>query len=106
MTVPRTGNVGGRTQRPNPWPRCLSATHGGPGPRVPPSAIHPPCQRAGDYGAFDAAAHTHGPPCCPGECPRCHKCLDRIKGLCERCGICLGCCPGHGKGNEDETGGQ
>ena len=104
MTTARTGDIGGRSGRPNPWPRCLQE---GCWHRVPPAAIHPTCQRAGDYPALIAAVATHGPPCCPGECPKCWRCLDRPRrGWCDRCQVCIDCCPGHGKDGEDETGGQ
>jgi hypothetical protein len=101
--IARTGNIGGRREEPNEWPKCLSE---GCWTRVPPSAIHPACNRAGPYGAFYSAPHNHGGLCCPGECPSCQDCIDALAGFCDRCGICEGCCPGHGKDGEDETGGQ
>jgi hypothetical protein len=107
--IPRTGNIGGSRGEPNDWPRCLApncSPHTRWGHRVPASAIHPACNRAGPYGAFYSAVHTHGPPCCPGECPSCQICIDALASFCDRCGVCDGCCPGHGKDGEDETGGQ
>jgi hypothetical protein len=106
--ISRTGNIGGKRDTPNDWPRCLApnCATGTYGHRVPPSAIHWACNRAGPYGAFYSVAHQHGEPCCPGECPKCRYCLDALSGFCDRCGICDGCCPGHGKNDDDETGGQ
>ena len=104
---PRTGKPGGKREEPNSWPRCLGACgNGQPGHRVPPSAIHAVCNRAADKGEFYLATATHGPPCCPGACPSCELCIDHLDGFCDRCLICLGCCPGHGADGEDETGGQ
>lgn len=101
-----------RPFRPNPWLRCGGMRQPpagqGCGHRVPPSAIHPTCMRAGDYPSLIEAAKTHGGPCCRGECPRCRQCLDRLGavGWCSRCKTCQRCCPGHGKDGSDETGGN
>jgi hypothetical protein len=79
----------------NFWPRCSSP---GCGRRVPPDALHDLCRRAGPYVAL-IRAPGHGGPCCPGACPGCRACLDtpRVQaGWCVRCGVCVGCCRGHG----------
>jgi hypothetical protein len=60
---------------------------------VPAEAIHASCGRAAGYPILIRAT-KHGPPCCPGICRRCDRCLEK-QGWCLRCITCKSCCPGH-----------
>jgi hypothetical protein len=70
------------------WVQCAGCLG-----QVPADAIHTTCGRAGGYPILIRAT-KHGPPCCPGACRRCARCLED-QGWCMRCVTCRACCPGH-----------
>ena len=76
------------------WEPCQAE---GCGILVPPRVIHRHelCNRAGLSLGLLAVARTHPTPCCPGVCPGCNLCLDRIAYpvlWCTRCQRCIRCC--------------
>lgn len=70
------------------WATCM-----GCGQRVPADALHGACGRAAGFPILIRAT-KHGPPCCPGICRRCDRCLEK-QGWCLLCITCKTCCPGH-----------
>jgi hypothetical protein len=70
------------------WVTCM-----GCGMRVPADALHGTCGRAAGFPILIRAT-KHGPPCCPGICRRCDRCLEK-QGWCLLCITCKACCPGH-----------
>jgi hypothetical protein len=70
------------------WATCTGCNQS-----VPADAIHATCGRAAGFPILIRAT-KHGPPCCPGICRRCDRCLEK-QGWCLMCITCKYCCPGH-----------
>ena len=85
---PRRGRKPAGKARRNPWVRCQGCYRWVP-------QVCGYCQR-GRIGVTE----KHDQPCCPGDCPRCHRCLHQCPGICSAGQHCKDQCPGH-DGEED-----